>query len=98
MTRAGYFDTEEQAKRAIDSLIEGGSYEGVPLIDGRPYEREKSVEEQVREAVKRELASMGIDPNGADASARPGPFSEFFETFTWNVVHEVIRHGTASNK
>jgi len=87
--RAGCFDTEEQARRAIDSLLDAKVYEGEPYIDGRLYTRMKSQEELVDELVERKFQAM------VSSQAQQGQYREsVIMAFIFNVINGVRKHGT----
>jgi len=87
--RAGCFDTEEQARRAIDLLLDAKVYEGEPYIDGRLYTRVKSQEELVDELVERKFQAMV-----ASQSMQGQHRESLFMAFVFNVINGVWKHGT----
>jgi len=87
--RAGCFDTEEQARRAIDSLLDAKVYEGEPYIDGRRYTRVKSQEEFIDELVERKFQAMA-----ASQAEQAQYHQSVIATYVFNVIKGVWKNGT----
>jgi len=87
--RAGCFDTEEQARRAIDLLLDAKVYEGEPYIDGRLYTREKSQAELIDELVEKKFQAM------AASQAEYAQYQQsYFTTLMFNVIKGIREYGT----
>ena len=87
--RAGCFDTEEQARRVIDSLLGAKIYEGEPYIDGRLYTRVKSQEELIDELVERKFQAMA-----ASQAEQAQYHQSVIATYVFNVIKGVWKNGT----
>ena len=87
--RAGCFDTEGQARRAIDLLLDAKVYEGEPYIDGRLYTREKSQAELIDELVEKKFQAM------AASQAEYAQYQQsYFTTLMFNVIKGIREYGT----
>jgi len=87
--RAGCFDTEEQARQAIDLLLDAKTYEGVPYIDGRLYTRKKSQEELIDELVERKFQAMAAS-QAEEAQVQQSVLA----TFIFNLLKGIRKNGT----
>ena len=90
-TRAGYFDTEEQARRAVDSWLDTKSFEGEPFIEGRPYTRQrtqKQVFEELLDQKFQELRAAQIQDRRERES--------LLMTFVFHFIEGIKKHGTVS--
>jgi len=88
-TRAGYFDTEEQARRAIDSWLDTKAFEGAPFIDGRPYTRQRTQEQILDELLEKKFQEMRT----TQVQDRREQESLIL-TFLFYFINGVKKHGT----
>jgi len=86
-TRVGWFDTEEQARRAIDVWLDAKTFEGEPFIAGQPYTRQRTQEQILNELVEKKLEAM--------IAAQPHEKKDqesLLMTFIFHLIDGVTKH------